>query len=83
MKTLATACKSNASVLEVCMYKRNKLLSLHSVILLCKKVLILRRDENDCSSGYWESEIQVCPTHLAYFCKLNSDSWHQQLFLYL
>ena len=51
MKSLATACRSNASVPEVYMYKRNKLLCLHSVILLRKKGLILRRDENECSGA--------------------------------
>ena len=42
-------CKSSSSVKDLCVYDKNKLLSLHCVIMLHRYVFIHQRDENDLS----------------------------------
>ena len=43
-------CKSSSSVKNLCVYDKNKLLSLHCVIVLHRYVFIHQRDENDFSA---------------------------------
>ena len=43
-------CKSSSSVKDLCVYDKNKLLSLHCVIVLHRYVFSHQRDENDLSA---------------------------------
>ena len=50
IKSLAIVLRSRVSALDECTYNINKLFNLDWVIVLCKKVLILRRDEKNRSA---------------------------------
>ena len=47
VKSRATASRSSESVIDLCTYSKNKLLSHWAVMELLRKVLILRREEKD------------------------------------
>ena len=69
-KSLAMLFKFNASVIDLCTYSTNKLLSRHSVILLLRNVLILRNEENDLS------EVAVVTGKVKYNFKSLSTSFN-------